>query len=117
IEDLLRIVNLAAGIHDGERALSEQLVQAAGPRIEQFIDLGLRQVFEAALRSDPRIHEVGNDDAGFQESLDQAALVLVSPSVPDARRPEGGSRCVNCAYFCNFSVCRRSKLSEADRWP
>src|SRR6185436_5155648 len=57
---------LAAGVHHGQRALAEQLVEAAGARIEQFLDLGLRQVFEAATRSDARIHEIGNDDAGFQ---------------------------------------------------
>ena len=66
VEDFLGVVALAAGIHHRQRALAEQLVEAAGARIEQFFDLGLGKVFEAAARSDARIHEIGNDDAGFQ---------------------------------------------------
>src|SRR3954471_22478181 len=66
IEDFLGVVALAAGIHHGQRALAKQWIETAGARIEQFLDFGLRQVFEAAARSDAGIHEVRNDDAGFQ---------------------------------------------------
>jgi hypothetical protein len=84
IEDLLGVVAFAAGVHDRQRALAEQLVQAAGAGIEQFLDLRLRKILETAARSDAGIHEVGNDDAGFQENpLDPSTLLLVS-SVLDA---------------------------------
>ena len=68
VEDFLGVVALAAGVQHGQRALAEQRVEAAGARIEQLFDLGLGEILEAAARSDARIHEVGNDDAGFQES-------------------------------------------------
>ena len=67
VEDFLGVVGLAAGIEHGQRALAEQRVEAAGARIEEFLDLGLGEVLEAAARSDARIHEIGNDDAGFQD--------------------------------------------------
>ena len=67
VEDFLGVVGFAAGIEHGQRALAKQRVEAAGARIEEFLDLRLGEVFEAAARSDARIHEIGNDDAGFQD--------------------------------------------------
>ena len=67
VEDFLGVVGFAAGIEHGQRALAKQRVEAAGARIEELLDLGLGQVFETAARSDARIHEIGNDDAGFQD--------------------------------------------------
>ncbi len=58
VEDHPRIVDIAAGIEHGERALAKQGVQAALPGIEQFRDFLLRQVLEAALGRDPRIDHV-----------------------------------------------------------
>ena len=67
VEDFLGVVGFAAGVEHGQRALAKQRVEAAGARIEQFFDLCLGEIFEAAARPDARIHEVGNDDAGFQD--------------------------------------------------
>ena len=56
----------------------------ASARIEEFFDFSLGKILEAAARSDAGIHEIGNDDAGFQENpLDPSTLLLVS-SVLDA---------------------------------
>ena len=96
VEDLLGVVAFAAGVQHRQRALAEQLVEAAGARVEQLLDLGLRKVLEAAARTDARVDEVGNDDAGFQESPRFAHFVVGEPSVLDAgtglARAYGGLR-------------------------
>ena len=65
LEDRPRIVDIAAGVQHGERALAEQRIQAALPGIEQLGDFLLREVLEAALGRDPRIHHVGRKNRGF----------------------------------------------------
>jgi hypothetical protein len=39
VEDFLGIVGFAAGIEHGQRTLAKQRVEAAGARIEEFLDL------------------------------------------------------------------------------
>ena len=58
LENHPRIVDVAAGIEHGERALAEQGIQAALPGIEQFRDLLLRQVLQAPFGRDARIDHV-----------------------------------------------------------
>src|SRR6185437_12432281 len=59
----------AAAVQDGQRALPEEAVQAALPRIEQFANLGLGEVLEAAPRADAGVNEFRNDNTAFHERL------------------------------------------------
>src|ERR1700730_15827760 len=52
------IVDIAAGIEHGERALAKQGIEPALPGIEQFRDFLLRQILEAALGRNPCIDHV-----------------------------------------------------------
>ncbi len=53
-----RIVDLAAGIEDRQRALAKQGVEAALAGIQQFGDLLLGEVLQAAFGRHPRIDHV-----------------------------------------------------------
>src|SRR5882757_1118538 len=64
-KDRARIVDFAAGVEHGERALPKQGIQAALPGIQQFGDFLLRQVLQAALWGHPRIDHVGRKNRGF----------------------------------------------------
>jgi len=63
----MRVVGAGAAIEHRERALTEQAIEAALPRVEQLADLGLREVLETPARTDAGVNEFGNDDAAVHE--------------------------------------------------
>ena len=69
LEDLLGVVGVAAGIEHRQRAVAKQGVQPAVAGVEQLVDLGLRQVLEAAARRHPRVDRIGDDDAWLPSAL------------------------------------------------
>ena len=69
LEQFLGVVVVTAGIEDGQRAAAEQRMNAALPRIQQHVDLRLRQHFEAAARPYARVNDFRQIDNGFQEWL------------------------------------------------
>jgi hypothetical protein len=75
LEQLARVVAVAAGVQHRERAGAEQRVEAALPAVEQLVDLLLRQVLEAAARRDARVDEIldrglGGGHRGRRYSVD-----------------------------------------------
>ena len=69
IEDLFGVVDVAAGVQHGERALAEQRIQATLPARQQLFDFFLRQALERAARPDTGVDELGYYDAGFHRGI------------------------------------------------
>src|SRR5581483_7125647 len=65
VEDLLGVIGAGAAVEHGEGALAEELVEPSLTRVEQLLDLDLREVLEAAAGAHPGIDEFGNDEAAF----------------------------------------------------
>ena len=67
IEDFLGVVVVGTGtaVEDRESALPEEAIQPPLPRVEQFPDLRLGEVFEAAARAHAGVNEFGDDDAAI----------------------------------------------------
>ncbi len=112
VEDFLGVVGFAAGVEHGQRALAEQRIKATRTGIEQLLDLGLGEVLEAAARSNAGIHEVGNDDAGFQVR----SCGLSSPCLWREVYSTGGSgpwgRAINEPYGCSWITSLRLFLDH-----
>src|SRR6185312_179006 len=65
VEDLPGVIGAGAAVEHGEGALAEELVEPSLTRVEQLLDLDLREVLEAAAGAHPGIGEFGNDEAAF----------------------------------------------------
>ncbi len=67
VEDLFRVVGVRAAVEHREGALAEQGVEATLTGVQELVDLGVREVLEAAPGSDAGVDEFGNDDAAFHQ--------------------------------------------------